>query len=44
MVIPAGRKFSQIMYVIEKQLNSVETYSYGNFTFVPLIGKEGWQI
>ena len=42
MVIPAGEKYSQTMYVIEKQINDVNTYSYGNFTFVPLIGQEGW--
>ncbi len=44
MVIPAGGKFSQTMYVIEKQINNINTYSYGNFTFVPLIGQEGWKI
>ena len=43
MIIPVGGKYSQSMRLIIKKPMDYEEYELGEFTFVPLIGKEGWQ-
>ncbi len=43
MVIPVGGKSMQSMKLIVKEIYAIEEYDLGEFAFVPLIGKEGWQ-
>lgn len=44
MVIPVGDSNSQEMYIITKLAdNNFSTEKEPNFSFVPLIGKEGWE-
>lgn len=44
MVIPVGDKISQKLYlVIKKDENNFEVEKIPEFTFVPLIGREGWK-
>lgn len=43
LVIPVGDEANQRMLRIRKHTDgSLETESYDNFKFVPLVGKEGW--
>lgn len=43
LVIPVGDEAHQRMLRIRKQTDgSLETETYDNFKFVPLVGKEGW--
>lgn len=44
MVIPVGDKRSQKLYVLTKETeNTYSTKIIPEFSFVPLIGKEGWE-
>ncbi len=42
LVIPVGDRFSQILQVITKQGNRVDTTTSCHCVFVKLIGKDGW--
>jgi len=44
MVIPAGSRYSQDLIVIKKIGDEFITTNHGGCTFVPLIGKEGWNL
>ena len=44
LIIPTGEKGMQSMLKITKLKNGIETKNYGNFSFVPLIGEEGWNL
>lgn len=44
MVIPVGSRISQKLYVVTKEAeNKFTTVVIPEFSFVPLIGKEGWE-
>lgn len=44
MVIPVGSRSSQKLYILTKESeNSFNTQIVPEFSFVPLIGKEGWK-
>ncbi len=43
MVIPIGNSFSQILTVVRKQNGEMVEESSFSCTFVPLIGREGWE-
>lgn len=44
MVIPVGDKAGQTLYILTKvSENEFETKEEPNFSFVPLIGREGWK-
>lgn len=44
LVIPIGDKYTQTMYLIEKDNeNKISEKRFNYFKFVPLIGKEGWK-
>ena len=43
-IIPVGTKNIQKMVLIEKSVDNIITQKeLGDFRFVPLIGKDGWQ-
>ena len=43
IVIPIGNQNKQIMHKIVKKSNEqLEISKYNDFSFVPLIGEEGW--
>jgi protein-L-isoaspartate(D-aspartate) O-methyltransferase len=42
LVIPVGDRFSQVLQVITKQANRLETKTSCHCVFVKLIGKNGW--
>ena len=44
MVIPAGSRSSQDLIVIKRIGDEFITTNHGGCTFVPLIGKEGWNL
>jgi len=44
MIIPAGSRSSQDLIVIKKIGDEFITTNHGGCTFVPLIGKEGWNL
>ncbi|OQX70469.1 MAG: protein-L-isoaspartate O-methyltransferase [Candidatus Cloacimonas sp. 4484_275] len=44
LVIPTGSKFMQDLIVIKNKNGEFVRNNYGGCTFVPLIGKEGWQM
>lgn len=44
MVIPVGEHSLQTMKIIVKKFYDYEEYKIGPFTFVPLIGKDGWKL
>ncbi|HET6511514.1 MAG TPA: protein-L-isoaspartate(D-aspartate) O-methyltransferase [Candidatus Kapabacteria bacterium] len=44
MVIPVGGLESQTMYLIRKVKGELSGEELKDFAFVPLIGKEGWQV
>lgn len=44
MVIPAGSRYMQDLIVIKKINEEFITTNHGGCTFVPLIGKEGWDL
>lgn len=44
MVIPVGNRSSQKLYILNKETeNTFSTNIIPEFSFVPLIGKEGWE-
>jgi len=44
MVIPVGDRTSQKLYLLKKiSENEFESEIIPEFTFVPLIGREGWE-
>ncbi len=43
LVIPVGSEQSQTMNVVERRGDTFSTTAVDSFTFVPLIGKEGWR-
>ncbi len=43
LVIPAGDEFSQILNVVKKHKGRIYRKEYFGCTFVPLLGKEGWE-
>ena len=43
LVIPVGGQFGQMLTVVERSGNSFSKTEVGGCTFVPLIGKEGWE-
>ena len=42
LVIPVGDRFSQILQIMTKQDNRIETKTSCHCVFVKLIGKNGW--
>jgi protein-L-isoaspartate(D-aspartate) O-methyltransferase len=42
LVIPVGDRFSQVLQVLHKQQNRLETTTSCRCVFVKLIGKDGW--
>ncbi len=42
LIIPAGSRYWQKLLQVTKQGNKLEKKEYGQCTFVPLIGNEGW--
>jgi len=45
MVIPVGDRISQKLYLlIKKSENEFDSEIIPEFTFVPLIGREGWKL
>jgi protein-L-isoaspartate(D-aspartate) O-methyltransferase len=44
MVIPIGPRMTQELVKITKDENGIHTQKLGGCTFVPLIGKDAWQI
>ena len=44
MVIPVGDHSVQTMKIIVKKFYDYEEHEIGPFTFVPLIGKDGWKL
>lgn len=42
LVIPAGARYSQILYLLKKTPSGIEKEMSTACVFVPLIGKEGW--
>ncbi|MCK4462691.1 MAG: protein-L-isoaspartate(D-aspartate) O-methyltransferase [Candidatus Omnitrophica bacterium] len=43
LVIPIGSQFSQVLTVIKKTKEGIETKEVCGCVFVPLIGKDGWK-
>jgi protein-L-isoaspartate(D-aspartate) O-methyltransferase len=43
MVIPIGNSFSQTLTVVKKEEGAMVKERYFGCTFVPLIGREGWE-
>jgi protein-L-isoaspartate(D-aspartate) O-methyltransferase len=43
MVIPIGGNGSQQMTVIQREGNDFRRELFGDFAFVPLVGREGWE-
>lgn len=43
LVLPLGESFSQVLTVIEKKKNTLESIEVCGCVFVPLVGKYGWQ-
>jgi protein-L-isoaspartate(D-aspartate) O-methyltransferase len=45
LVVPVGNMLSQTMYAIERESETkFKEYKTDTFKFVPLVGKEGWEI
>ena len=42
MIIPVGDKSKQLMYLIRRDGDEFSGKELSEFSFVPLIGKEGW--
>ena len=42
LVIPIGGGFGQVLTIVEKKGNAIQTREICGCVFVPLIGKEGW--
>jgi len=43
LVIPAGARYSQILYRIKRTASGEEKKMFTGCVFVPLIGKQGWE-
>ncbi len=43
LVIPAGARYSQLLYLIKKTATGIEKEMSTSCVFVPLIGEEGWE-
>jgi len=43
LVVPAGARYTQILYCIQKTVSGIEKKMSTGCVFVPLIGKEGWE-
>jgi protein-L-isoaspartate(D-aspartate) O-methyltransferase len=44
LVIPVGKAEVQELQVVQKEADGIHVQSLGPCVFVPLIGKEGWQV
>lgn len=44
LVIPVGGSFSQVLTVLERQGSKIARKEECGCVFVPLVGKEGWQV
>lgn len=43
LVVPAGARYSQVLYRVQKTASGIEKKTFTGCVFVPLIGKEGWE-
>ncbi|MCX5715928.1 MAG: protein-L-isoaspartate(D-aspartate) O-methyltransferase [Candidatus Omnitrophica bacterium] len=44
LVIPLGSAFSQVLMIVEKKSGKFFYKEMGGCVFVPLVGKEGWEV
>ena len=44
IVIPIGSRFSQMLSLVEKKSEGIRIKEISGCVFVPLIGKDGWEI